>query len=110
MKLSWATFRAACKSSLAALAASLYYSRRRWKERCRRLRQQFGRAAKEIIALKGRVEWLEARLEADQQPVLRQGTGEALTGEGLGGRKRTERGERENRGDRDDRRETATRA
>jgi hypothetical protein len=46
------------------LAASLYYSRRRWKERCRRLRQQFGRAAKEIIALKERVEWLEARLEA----------------------------------------------
>lgn len=64
MKLSWATFRAACKSRLAALAASLYESRRRWKELCRRLRQQFGRAVKEVIALTGRIESLESLVQA----------------------------------------------
>jgi hypothetical protein len=48
----------------------LYESRRRWKETALRLRQKSGRAAKEIIALKLRVEFLEALLQGDSLPQL----------------------------------------
>ena len=63
MVLSWSMFRAGCKSRLDALAASLFASRKRWKERYRRLRQQFGKVVKEFLTLKEENAGLKSALE-----------------------------------------------
>ena len=66
MGLSWSAFRDLCKSRISALAASLYESRRRWKEQCRRLRGQYGYAVKQLAALRLRVDCMESLLQASE--------------------------------------------